>query len=238
MVSQSFNVYSTGFGVLQLFIIASLGFFFFKKKIIKKEGCRLLSSLLLWIFFPALIFSRITETFDPTTYPWWWLLPCCAIVMSFCGMFIGLVISTMLPQNNFKREFILSSGFQNCGYLPMALITFIYSGMLCDTILAHIILFVTGFNICIWMFAPAFLSQNDKKSFIISGIFRPPVISVIVSILLVLVFGKGCVSESILFPMRIIGNCSFTLGLLLLGAQLAQYRGYNIHNSIMTTGCL
>jgi len=57
-----------------------------------------------------------------------------------------------------------------------------------------------------------------------------------VAIILVLLFGNNWMPNIISEPLRLIGNSSFPLSLILLGAILAEHRGYRLPH-ISALGC-
>lgn len=230
MVADFYNVYSIAHGILKIFFLLAIGYSLYIKGLIKKGAADALSNILIWACVPALILTKITSIFDPSAFPEWWLLPVCSIAMA--GMGLGLGYLSQKPIKNFdsRREFMVSCAFQNSGYLPMTLVAFVCSGPLCDKLLVYIFLFLIGFNITLWSFGPAFLSKDLRRNFRIATILNPPVIVTIFSVLWVFLMGKGTIHNLIYDPLLILGNSSFPLALIVLGAYLAEHRGFSSKN--------
>ncbi|MFC1666283.1 AEC family transporter [Candidatus Omnitrophota bacterium] len=238
MITQFYDFYSIASGILKIFFLLSIGYLLYIRRLIEKKSADAISNILIWACVPALIFTKITSTFDPSEFPGWWFLPICSIGMSFIGACLGYLFQKGLKDFTSRREFISSCAFQNCGYLPMTLVAFACSGAFCDRILVYIFLFIIGFNITVWSFTPAFLSKNPKGGFRISAALNPPVIVTIFSILWVFLVGKDKVPGLIYDPLLTLGNASFPLALIALGAYLAEYRGYSSKNWKALISCL
>jgi len=238
MIEQFYNYQSTTLGVLQLLIIVAIGFVLSVKKLINKDGCNALSTLLIWVCLPALIFTKITVSFDPLASPTWWFLPICSILMAAVGMLVGYGVLFLLPSFKARRELMLSCGFQNCGYLPMALIAFVCSGEACNMFLVYVFLFIIGFNITIWPFSMAFLQKDFRKNFKWHTILNPPAISTIIAIGTVFIFKNSWLPAAIGEPLKLVGDASFPLALILLGAMLKEHGGYHLGRAGALAGCL
>ena len=238
MTEEFYNFYSIAYGILKIFFLLAIGYMLYAKKIIKKDSIGGLSSILIWACVPALIFTKITSAFDPFAFPKWWILPLSSIIMAFIGLATGYLFQRPLRDFKSGREFMMSCAFQNSGYLPMTLVVFVCTGAFCDKILVYIFLFIMGFNVLIWSFGPAFLSRNLRGNFKLSAILNPPVTVTIFSIAWVFLMGKDSVPDLVYDPLAMLGNSSFPLALIVLGAQLAAYRGFKSENWGALTSCL
>ncbi len=230
MTEGFYNFHSIAYGILKIFFLLAIGYALYAKKIIKRDSIGDLSSILIWACFPALIFTKITSTFDPFVFPKWWILPISSMIMAFIGLGVGYLFQRPLKGFKSGREFMMSCAFQNSGYLPMTLVAFVCTGAFCDKVLVYIFLFLMGFNVLIWSFGPAFLSGNLKGNFKLSAVLNPPVTVTILSIVWVFLMGKGSVHNLVFDPLAMLGDSSFPLALIVLGAQLAAYRGFKSEN--------
>lgn len=238
MVTDFYNVYSIAHGVLKIFFLLAIGYLLYIKALIKKDATDALNNILIWACIPALILTKITSIFDPSAFPEWWILPVCSMVMATIGLGIGYLFQKPIKNFDATREFMISCAFQNAGYLPMTLIVFVCSGPLCDKLLVYIFLFLIGFNITLWSFGPAFLSKNLRRNFRIAATLNPPVIATLFSVLWVFLVGKGTIHNLIYDPLLILGNASFPLALIVLGAYLAEHRGLSSKNWQALAGSL
>jgi len=205
-----------------------IGYILRNRKIIDDKFTDTLSLLLVKIIFPALIFTKIISHFNFSAYAYWWILPILAIVLSLLGMAIGYFVYSFINGNAVRKEFMCSCGFQNCGYLPMNLILFAFSGALADRFLVYTFLFIIGFNLIIWSLVPIFLEGNMKKGFKLSLFLNPPIIATLLSILWVLFAGKNHFPIILFEPLRLLGQAAFPIAMITLGAYLARYRAYDL----------
>lgn len=233
-----YNTYSIASGILKIFLLLIAGYLLYKKGLVKRDAVDGLSNILIWACIPALIFTRITSTFDPFEFTDWWILPVSSIAMSFAGLTVGYIFQRPIKNFRPRREFMSACAFQNSGYLPMTLVAFVCSGPFCDRLLVYIFLFLLGFNISVWSFTPAFLSRRFMKNFKPSSILNPPVIITIFAIFLVFVSGRGRVHNLISDPLRMLGDSSFPLSLIALGAYLAEHKGVKSDNWLALASCV
>jgi len=238
MIEGFYDFYSLISAIFKIFFLLGLGYLLYVKRLIRKETADGLSNILIWVCVPALIFTKITSTFNPFDFPKWWILPICSIAMAFLGLGIGYLFQRPFRDFNARREFMASCAFQNSGYLPMTRVVFACSGQFCDRILVYIFLFLMGFNITIWSFAPAFLSKDIRRNFRPTAILNAPVIATILSILWVILLPGRRLHNIIYDPLVMLGNSSFPLALIVLGAYLAEYRGFSSENWKALTACL
>jgi hypothetical protein len=177
--------------------------------------------------FPALIISKTIDNFNPESFSYWWTLPLAAILFSLSGFFLIAFGFRMFPGIKDKKEFICCGTFQNCGYLPMNIIYFSFTGMLKDRLLVFLFLFIAGFNFLMWSLVPIFFSGGFKNKIKTELLLNPPVLATVFSVLWVLFPGKGAMPSLILDPLRQLGYASFPMAMLTLGAYLCRYSAFN-----------
>ncbi|MBF0493643.1 MAG: AEC family transporter [Candidatus Omnitrophica bacterium] len=185
-----------------------------------------LGKLLVVLIFPCLIAHRITSSFSFTELYYWWALPIAAVAFSALGLLLGFLFYGFSKDKEGKREFLCAAAFQNCGYLPMSVIFFMFDGAVRDKFLIMVFLYIIGFDLIMWSFVPIFLSGGTKLKEGFKNIFSPPVVVTIVSLLWVFFFGKGHVPDIVMDPVAKIGDTAFPLVMIVLGAYLSIYRGH------------
>lgn len=217
--------------IAKLLILMFIGYILYWRDIVNDKLVDMLSLVLIRVMVPALIISKTITHFSFAEYTYWWFLPFCAIVLSLFGMIIGAGVFRFLKVSHLRKEFICSCGFQNAGYLPMNLILFSFAGAMADRLFIHLFLFILGFNILMWSCVPIFLSGNFKNSFKIQTLLNPPVIATIFSLLWVAFLGKGSMPSVLIDPVKQLGQASFPLAMLTLGACLCRYRAYEFQKT-------
>ncbi len=222
--------YAIASSIIKLFILMLVGYILCLRKIIDDKFVDTLSLLLVRVVFPALIISKTVTHFSFIEYPLWWVLPLSAILFSAIGALLGMIIYPVLRNFNSQKEFICSSAFQNCGYLPMNLILFAFAGALRDKLLIYTFLFIVGFNFVMWSFVPLFLSGKKSGMPKRDILLNPPVIATVFSLCVVAFAGKGSIPSIIMDPLRQLGQAAFPLAMITLGAYLYRHKAHNPEN--------
>jgi malate permease and related proteins len=237
MVEEFYNPASIIIGIIKLLILSAIGYIANKKGLISKDAIHALNKIVLWLCLPALIISRTISSFDPRTMRYWWVLPLASLAMSALGGLLGFIVQGFLKGELPRKEFISSCAFQNCGYLPIALVAFICSGEYCNLMLIYIFLFITGFNLVFWGLVPAYLSKkNDGIK--LKSILNPPLVAMVFSVASIFLFGKGWLPEIIYSPLDMLGSTTFVIVLLALGAYLAEQGEYIPKKPIFLALCV
>ncbi|MFC1570244.1 AEC family transporter [Candidatus Omnitrophota bacterium] len=213
-------------GIIKLFVLMLIGFGLRLKGFINDKFTDMMSLLLIRVLFPALILTKTIEHFDFGEFPYWWTLPLAAILFAIGGMVIGQFIHGILKLPGSRKEFISSCGFQNCGYLPMTLILFSFTGLARDRLFIYLFLFIMGFNLLMWSLVPLFLTGSIRKEFKWKILLNPPVVATLVSLIWVALLGRGSMPGVIGHPLSQLGQASFPLAMLMLGSYLCRYRAY------------
>jgi len=216
--------------IIKLFILMLVGYILRLRKIIDDKFVDTLSLLLVRVVFPALIISKTITHFSFIEYPLWWVLPLSAILFSAIGALLGMIVYPILKNFNSRKEFICSSAFQNCGYLPMNLILFSFAGALRDKLLIYTFLFIVGFNLVMWSFVPLFLAGKKNEMPKRDILLNPPVIATIFSLCVVAFAGKGSIPPIIMDPLRQLGQAAFPLAMITLGAYLYRHKAHDPEN--------
>jgi predicted permease len=224
--------------IVKLFILMLTGYALRYLKFIDDKFTDMLSLTLIRVLFPALIISKTVAYFSFAEYDYWWFLPICAIVFCLAAMAIGAFVYRFLKGFKARREFMCSCGFQNCGYLPMNLILFSFTGMMRERLLIYMFLFILGFNILMWSLVPLFLSGRLRSGFKMHVFLNPPVVATVFSLIWVAFMGKGSMPPLLADPLGQLGQAAFPLAMLTLGAYLYRYQAHNPQDKMALVSCV
>lgn len=208
--------------MLQIFLLGLVGFVLTRRKLLSREGLTGLTTFLIGVSFPALIFWQVITKFSFSLYPQWWIFPLISLAITILGLAIGYIFSLTRQDVKHRREFISLVGFQNAGYMPLILLNRIVSNNEADTVLIYLFLFLLGFNLIIWSWGVFFLCGREKKDFSLGSLFSPPVVAVLLGFLLVALRINLMIPGFVLKPLKMLGNCSFPLAVVVVGASLAE----------------
>jgi hypothetical protein len=212
--------------IAKLFLLMGIGYVLRLKKLVDDDFIDTLSLLIVRVVFPALIISRTIRNFSFTEYANWWFFPVSALIFIFLGLAVSSLLYKALELRQSPREFRCACAFQNCGYLPLNMILFSFTGAVAERFFIYIFLYILGFNILMWSLVPLYLEGRLRSNFRMKVFLNPPVVATAVSLLWVALLGKGTLPGVISEPLTQLGNSSFPLVMLTLGAYLCRYRAF------------
>lgn len=226
MFLESFKISSLA--VTQIFILGLAGYFLMKKNLLGEAGLDILSRLVVEVTLPLLIFSQLIKDFRFDLYPNWWFFPLLSIAITIIGLAIGSIFVGFIKGKQHKWQFLSLNAFQNSGYLPLALVAALLPAEKADTMFIYLFLFLLGFNLIIWSFGVYMLSLHENKKFEMGSLFSPPVIATITSLLIIFLGWQRFVPQTLLKPLKMIGDCTLPLAMFVVGGSLALVRLKNI----------
>jgi len=209
--------------ITKLFFIIFLGFYLYRRKIFKDEALSFLTMFVINISIPSLIFSNIITHFQPDKMSSPLIFIALSVGIFLLGLFLGMLFS-LKSQKSIRREFITLISFQNCGYLPMNIAVFLLPHPIRETFLTYIFLYILGFNILMWSIATFFIFKKKEETFRMKSMLTPPVLSTIISLVIVYLGLQKIIPTVIIVPIEAIGQTSFVLSMIILGAWLAKSR--------------
>lgn len=214
---------TTGFAVASIFVLAAIGFLLVKKKFLQDKSLEVLSRLVIEVTLPLLIFCQLVKDFRFNLYPNWWVFPLLSLSITACGVVCGLLFTKFIKGGTENRlQFLSSVAFQNSGYLPLALVNALLPKAEAGVMFIYIFLFLLGFNLLIWSAGVYMLTFTRAKKFEMGSLFSPPVIATLFSLVLIFFGFYKFVPEFVIRPLRILGDCTLPLALIVVGGNLGQ----------------
>lgn len=220
MFLESFR--NTSLAVVQIILLAAIGYFLVRKKLLDNIGLNTLSRLVIEVTLPILIFCQLIKEFSFTIYPNWWIFPFLSILITITGFVAGLVFVRFIKGAEQKRQFLSLISFQNSGYLPLALITALLPKEKSGPMFIYLFLFLLGFNLIVWSFGVYMLTFVKAKRFELGSLFSPPVAATLLGLVSVLLGFNKILPEFIFKPFKMIGDCTVPFAMLVVGGNLAQ----------------
>lgn len=208
-------------GMIEIFLLVGLGVVFSRFNVIDKPGLRSLSGLTINLFLPCMIFSHLIRNFSFSSPSDWWIYPLLGVGVSAIGFIFAGMVCAIDRRIKEKTEFICLIAFQNCGYLPLILVSSIYPDHIASEMFTRIFLFIQGFNIIFWGFGIQFLRPGEKKVQF-KKIFSPPFMALIISMIVIAVNIKRFMPVSLMRVTDLLGNCTLPVALLSLGVILSE----------------
>lgn len=239
---------TTFVATLQIFLLGSIGFLLVRKRLISEDGLRILSRLVIEVTLPLLIFCQFVERFSFSAFSNWWIFPILSLIITALGFLCGEAILILHKEMPNKKEFLSLLGFQNSGYLPLILIATILPFPQREAMLNYLFLFLLGFNLVIWSFGVWFLRSSCPeselaggnaticlKNFELGSLFSPPVLATIISLFLIAVGLNKFVPSVIIKLLKMIGECTMPLAMLVVGGNLAQIRIFKMEKTAIAS---
>lgn len=207
--------------IIKLCLVALLGFYLYRRGSIKEENLSFLTFFVINVTFPFLIFSHLIENSQIVLTYSVVVFILISVSIFLVGYILGF-IGSFKRRHEFKREFIGVVSFQNGGYLPINIAFFLFPPELREKFFVFTFLYLLGFNVIMWSIGSAFIFKKEGEKFKLKSLFIPPIISTIISLLLIYTHMAKFIPNLIILPMKMVGEISFVLSAVILGCWLAK----------------
>jgi hypothetical protein len=198
-----------------------LGYCFYKKGIIEQRVLDFLIFFVVNFTVPFLAFSYIVGNLQKGLQP----PPFVFILLSFLIFGVRFVLGYIFSfkrSHEFKKEFTSVVSFQNCGYLPLSMAAFLFPENLREKFIIYTFLYVVGFDIIFWSVGTYFIFKKKGEQLKFKSIFTPPIIATISAVIVVYADVVKFIPQVLLSPVKMMGDTSFVLSMLILGCWLAR----------------
>ncbi|MFH1875872.1 MAG: AEC family transporter [Candidatus Omnitrophota bacterium] len=206
--------------IIKLTVIAALGYYLFKKKVIDEKVLNFLVFFVINITIPFMAFSRIIGSHDIARKP-----PLVFLFLSTCIFLVSAGLAFLFSfwrSHALKREFISIVSFQNCGYLPLNIALFLFPPLMREEFIVYVFLYILGFDIILWSVGSYFIFRRKGEAFKGRSLLTPPIASTLAALFLVYTNTGRFIPPVIIAPMKMIGDVSFVLSMIILGCWLAK----------------
>ena len=221
--------------MLTLFICMIVGFVLRKTNIIPANASKVMSKLVVWIFYPALSFSTMARHFTVSTLK----LHATNISMFLVGLVAAIGISMLLAPLFVKEKcyergiYLYALAFGNSGYMGDPLAEAIFG----SNVLSYYKLACIPLSVAIYTWGMSCLvPSGNEKSNVLKKIMNPPLVAMLVGAAVGIVTGlfvnvpEGVASAyDAAFPKFIIStldslkSCMGPIAMLLAGVTVANY---------------
>lgn len=224
MFLESFKI--TAQAIFQLILLAGVGFFFVRRRLILKEGLACLNDLVVVLFLPLFMFSEITQRFSFALYPDWWLFPILSFLITAVGYFCGLLaVAADKSLEKVKGEFLGVASFQNSGYLMLPLAASLLPLEAAQEMFILIFLFLLGFNMTIFSLGVVLLApKQERRRFDFKEMFNAPVLATLLALIFVFLKWHRGLPEAVMKPAGMLGRCAIPLSIFVVGGNLASMK--------------
>lgn len=207
--------------VIKLTIITVLGYYFYKRNVIDQKVLNFLIFFVVNFTVPFLAFSHIVGNLQKDIKP----QPFVFILLSFIIFGVSLILGYIFSfksSHEFKKEFISIVSFQNCGYLPLSMAAFLFPVNIREKFIIYTFLYIVGFDIIFWSVGTYFIFKKRGEQLKVRSILTAPIIATISALVFVYAGIVKSIPQVLLEPMKMVGDTSFALSMLILGCWLAR----------------
>ena len=222
--------------IIQIFLLGTAGYVLVKRAVIGDEGLKLLSHLMVNIFFPLFIFYQLTHHFDFKAIPFWWVFPLISLGVILTGAGVSALLLAVFPIK-LRNEFRAVTGMHNAGYLPLLLATTLPLGEQAGTLYIYILLFILGFDFCLWSLGVWLLRRDDIPAMDLRKLINPPLLTMAGTLLLISLGLHKFIPEAVMKPVKILGDCALPIAMIVTGGNLAMTKMSNIRKLDIAVVC-
>ena len=219
--------------VIEIFILGAIGYFLVKRNVLKDEGLNILSRLTINITLPLLIFCLLSKDFSFNLFPKWWVFPLISLAITLAGLIVAGAFVGFIAGHEHKMQFLSLAAFQNSGYLPLALVAALLPELEASTMFIYIFLFLIGFNSLMFSLGLHMLTFTKDKKFELFNLFSPPVLTTAITLIFVFFKINQFVPEFVFRPLKMVGDTTLPLAMLVIGGSLAQIKLRHINKKAM-----
>lgn len=201
--------------VFILFLMILTGAIGFRTGIIKEDGKKVLSDMLLYLIAPAMLIDSYMVEFDPATFQN--LLT--TFVLSGILLLLGLAVSFACTWKLKSPNIIIlrfACTFSNAGYMGFPLIRALFG----EEGILYASAFLAMFNLLLWAQGYVMVSGKVRpREIAVSIITCPSIIAVIIGLGIYLM--RIPVSDIIKTPVSMIGDMNTPMSMIVIGLTIA-----------------
>lgn len=208
--------------VLPVFCVAGSGALMRRIEWLTEEADQSLMLMTVNFLIPAFIFFNILDNEALRDLRNVLVPPVVGFGTVMLGLGVGWLIRRHcgLSSSPERRTFVYSAGIYNYGYIPIPLALLLFGRETVGVLLVHNV----GVEIALWTSGRLIFAVGNPRE-IWHKIFNPPVITILISLGLNFTGGIRLVPGFVMRTAEMLGNCAIPMGLVLIGAVMADHLG-------------
>lgn len=210
---ESFAV--TGQQIVILFIIICVGFICGRTKLLKEEGVKGITDLVLYAVTPCVIIDAFQREYDSSMLKG---LIVSAVIAALSHLFFIIAANLFIKDRDKKRQSVLRFGiiFSNCGYMSLPM----QSALLGSEGVFYATAYIAVFNIFMWTYGLVLIS-NDKNSLSAKKIIlNPGIVGTCIGLILFLT--PVTLPSVISYPIEYLAVLNTPLPMIIIGFYLSK----------------
>lgn len=203
--------------VFVIFLIAGIAGWMVRRKVVTAEHIRGLSVITINLLLPSLIFSKITGSLHPDSFPDWWKIPLIAVGTAGLGILLAWGFwRRELPQ---KRNMLPLTSLMNAAYFTLPVGLFLYPAEF-DRFALYVSLYVLGISPLVWSFGKFFISDPAQNNGSWKGLITPPLIANLVGLFFVFSGFREYIPDFLKEAIDMLGQATSPVATIILGATI------------------
>jgi predicted permease len=205
------------YGIMEVFIIGIVGYLVIAGFSRSPAFLDFLTKIVIRITLPCLVFSTMTQRFNPSHAEYWWVFPLLSIAITSVGALLSRVYMAFDRSIKYRGEFMALVSFQNGIFLPLAFAPVLFDSEQLPQFLNLLFLFnllniPTFFSLGVWM-----VNSSAGIGFRLKDALSPPIVTTLVSFILAFTGCSHHVPVWILKPAEMLGALTAPLSMLFVG---------------------
>ncbi len=215
------------------------GFVGRRKSWLDDSGVLSISKLMLYFFYPCLIFSSITKNYSLSELGSSIWLPVGSAVIMLAGYLIGLIycmFDRSIKGEN-KRSFLFQTTMNNYSFFPLAIILSMYD----SSLVAGLILSTLGAELVMWTVGMLTISGHKPGRKSLEALCSPPLMGMYAALAVLVVFHIFKIDRSIFTEqgtiafyfhstLERVGMGTVPIAMTIAGARMAVLKLHDVHN--------
>jgi hypothetical protein len=224
--------------IVIIFSLIGVGFILDKRRVVSREALQSLSTVVINVMMPALIFSSIVTQFSRDAILAGYALPLLGILTFGAGACIGWILVKVLKvrEKQSKNTVIYLLTINNYGYLTLPIVFMLFG----ESGVALLFLHNLGCHLVFWTFGVWLLAGGDFSLKSIKPLFNVPFVSLVISLCIPFLGLESLVPKLFVEICDTLGRGAIPLIMLVIGSTLAEIefkQGLFEKNMVWLTVC-
>jgi predicted permease len=206
--------------ISRLALLIALGWFLAHRGWVGSHARQPLMRLVVWVFFPAMIFDRVCGNALIRSGGATLLYLGVGFGMIVGGIFVGRLAAAALrfPEGNARRTFSYSAGINNFGYLGIPVTAALFDRDVVGVLMVHNV----GVEAAVWTFGVAFLTGGSGFKGL-KNLVQPIPVALAVALLVNFAgWGETAPARFAAQLCHVVGECAIPVGTILTGIFLHE----------------
>lgn len=203
-----------------MYVLMTIGFIVYRKKLINDEGAKQISNLLVWVINPLIMLTRYQMDFSMDKL----IELGISFIVSLGAMLMGFLIGKIIFKRN-QRIDKFASGFANAGFIGIPLVTSVIG---LDQVF-FLSAYLVCFNILSYTYGIYLVSNNKNLITIKSILFNPGIAAVVFG--LIIFISPMKLPKFLYDAFNLVGQTNTPIAMILLGTYIGKSKIITLFNN-------